>query len=500
MTHKSKSIAVIVGIFFLVTLSYITFLNKPLTSDDYYFFSPSVVQNPWISFVRDMVPDDPDAVFLRPLPILTFALESHFKGMSPVLSNSINLFFHLVTTALVGLLISLPYKQKSAVRDAFAPVAGMLIFALHPQATGAVCWVSARFDLMCGFFGVMGVYAWLKTISKSDGFRWRFAAILCFALSILSKETGIIFPPAIFLWELWRWITNRGSINAKRQAAALSSLLILVVVYLIYRFSVLGGMGGYSHFGFDVLGWSGSAGYVLVMFWPFEKMGPMPSIMFSITLVFLAVAIILVANWKKQNTNNPDKNLWLLPVLLCVFPSILLLPNLRFLTARQVLEHAEARLSYIPLIGFSVLMGWLLKKGRDFRIGRIIVPAFLSLLMCFYVWAQQGEISRWTKAGKTAESILNQIVTLVPNPPKGATFLFGNPQLMATDRYYYVFGMGLAEALTERYQREDLNILQRPNENVLKNPPENSYIFRFDWENYKIHKNIKIELINSPSK
>ena len=195
MTHKSKSIAVIVGIFFLVTLSYIAFLNKPLASDDYYFFSPSVVQNPWISFVQDMLPDDPDAVFLRPLPILTFALESHFKDLSPVLSNSINLFFHLVTTALVGLLISLPYKQKSAVRDAFAPVAGMLIFALHPQATGAVCWISARFDLMCGFFGVMGVYAWLKTISKSVGFRWRFAEILCFALSILSKETGKISLP-----------------------------------------------------------------------------------------------------------------------------------------------------------------------------------------------------------------------------------------------------------------------------------------------------------------
>ena len=188
------------------------------------------------------------------------------------------------------------------------------------------------------------------------------------------------------------------------------------------------------------LGWSGSAGYVLVMFWPFEKMGAVPSIILFVALVFLVVTLIFVVNRKKTNTNNPDKNLWLLLVLLCVFPSILLLPNIRFLTARQVLEHTETRLSYIPLIGFSVFMGGLLKNGRDFRIDRIVVPAFLSLLMCFYVWAQQGEISRWTKAGKTAESILNQIVTLASNPHKGATFLFGNPQLMAADRYYYVFG------------------------------------------------------------
>jgi hypothetical protein len=164
------------------------------------------------------------------------------------------------------------------------------------------------------------------------------------------------------------------------------------------------------------------------------------------------------------------------------------------LTAQQVLEHAEARLSYIPLIGFSVFMGWLLKKGRDFRIGRIVVPAFLSLLMCFYVWAQQGEISRWTKAGRTAESIINQIVALVPNPPEKATFLFDAPQLRAVDRYYYVFGIGLAEALAERYQREDLNILQWPEESILKNPPENSYIFEFDWEQYKTNKNFRIEL------
>lgn len=496
VNYKSRNITVFGAILVLVTLSYITFLSKPLASDDYYFFSPRVAQDCWTYFVKDMLPDDPDVAFLRPLPILLFAAERHFRKAFPFLPNGVNLFFHLANTCLLGLLILFPCRKRIPMQYVFAPAAGMLIFGLHPQAPGAVCWVSSRFDLMCGFFGLIGLYVWLNSISKANVFRRRVVAITCFALSILSKETGIMFPLSVFLWEVSRCVMYRKAIHLKSQVVALASLMMLVVGYFVYRYSTLGGLGGYSNVGLGSLGPSGLVGYALVMFWPFANMGPVQSKMLSAILIIMATGIILIISKRKKTDNDVGACPWPLFFLfsLCLLVLLSLIP----LKIKQVLNHAESRLSYIPLLGLSILMGWSLDRLRSFRFVRTIATVFLLVFLFFSIVAQQGEVARWNKAGNTAQSIVDQIVTLVPAPPEDATLLFDIPQLMAIDRYYYVFGMGLAEALAERYQREDLNVLQWPDEHVLKNPPENSYIFKFDWKSYRTDRSVKIELTNSP--
>lgn len=492
MILKNKKITITAVIFFLVAMSYTTILNNSFIADDYYFYSPTITQNAFRFFLQDMVPADPSAVFLRPLTILTFALESHFQKIIPFLPHSTNLFFHVMNTALVGLLIMFHGQDgKITKRDIFAPAAGMLIFALHPQATGAVCWVSARFDLMCGLFGIMGIYAWLNSVSKSTVLRWRLTAIVAFTLSILSKETGIIFPSAVFLWELWRWIINRHSIKAKNQIVALSQIVTLILIYSVYRLFVLGGIGGYSIPEATGLYFNGPFGYILVMFWPFVKMGPVPSVILSSAIAIITIAIVATVSQEKTDHDSRRKCPWSLALFLTVLPIMLLVPHLKFLNIRQVLDHAEARLSYVSLIGFSIIIGCLLNKARDFRIGRVVIPVFLSLVLCFYVWAQQSEISRWTRASQTADTIINQTVALVPSPNDNATLIFHRIPL-TSDRWYYVFGIGLSEAISQGYARLDLEVVRFPEENILENPPNNSYIFEFDY------KNLKMELTHTP--
>lgn len=493
MVLGNKKIIIIAAVLFLTAISYFSVLDDALVADDYYFYSPAVTQNAFKFFLQSMFPNDPDTVFLRPLTILTFAMESHFKGAFPVLPHATNLLLHLSTTVMVGLLIMFPLRGEKAGQSIFAPVAGMLIFALHPQATGAVDFISARFDIMCGLFGTIGVYAWLNSISKPNALRWRLTAIFAFGLSVLSKETGIIFAAAVFAWELWRWVTNRRSIKAKSQIAALCQLAILMAVYCVYRLSIIGGIGGYSIPEATGLYFNGPFGYILVMFWPFVKMGPVNSVILFIAIVIGAVTIVAAISRGKNERDNCDKSPWSLAILLAVFPLMLLVPHLKFLNISQVLDHAEGRLSYVSLIGFSIIMGWLLNKARNLRIGRVTVPVFLSLLMVFYVWSQQSEHSRWSTASRTADSILSQTVALIPAPNKNATLIF-NRVSFQNPRYYYVFGIGLPEAVSQRYGRTDLEIIRWPEKEILKNPPDNSYIFKFD------NKNLKMKLIHEPQK
>ena len=69
MTYESTKTTITSAILLLVILTYMIILNIPLVADDYYWFSPSVTRDCWTYFFRDMLPNDPDAVFLRPLPI-----------------------------------------------------------------------------------------------------------------------------------------------------------------------------------------------------------------------------------------------------------------------------------------------------------------------------------------------------------------------------------------------------------------------------------------------
>lgn len=53
-------------------------------------------------------------------------------------------------------------------------------------------------------------------------------------------------------------------------------------------------------------------------------------------------------------------------------------------------------------------------------------------------------------------------------------------------------GLGLPEALTQRYGRSDLQIVRWPDKNILERPPKNSYVLKFDY------KNSKMELTRAP--
>ena len=51
---------------------------------------------------------------------------------------------------------------------------------------------------------------------------------------------------------------------------------------------------------------------------------------------------------------------------------------------------------------------------------------------------------------------------------------------MCSDRHYYVFGIGLPEAVCRRYGRTDLQVVRGPDKKTLGKPPKNSYLLRFD--------------------
>jgi hypothetical protein len=484
----------------LVFLSYVPILNTPLVADDYYLLSDSVARNPWRFFLGSVFPPELHAEFLRPLTVLTFALDHHLSGFRPLWPHLANVLFHLATTALVGLLVILPAaRMKATPSDLLPLVAAMLLFGLHPQSAEAACWVSVRFDVMCAFFGAVGIIAWLTSLSKPPFSAWRLAAILAFVLSLLCKETGIVFFVAVGGFELVRWKTARGCISPKDLAITLSQMVLPAMAYLVYRYSIFNGAGGYRfEWAAEIKGinWYDSLGYMLVVLWPFAHPGPIGSPTIYGILATAAAGILLIA-WKgKADGPRSTQFPWVLALLLWVLPAAMAgaTPEWRppAEAIAMILHHGAARMSYVSLIGFAVGCGWLLARWQPQGIRRHAVTGCLVVLLSAYVWVQQGEVRRWDKAGRLAESILDQIVTLVPEPAPNATILAHVP-LHSGEEPYAVFGLGLKEALIARYGRSDLHIDQYARQRTFENPPPNSYALKFD------HQQQGMMLTHSPS-
>ena len=471
----------------LIALYYVSIIKKPLAADDYYWYSSSITQSPWQYLAKDMLPDDPNANFLRPIPILTFALESKFRNLFPHLPHSRNICIHIINSILLALIIALPLKNSKS-KHLFATVAGVLIFAFHPQATGAVCWASSRFDLICGMFGLIGLYAWLSATSKNKKILWYTISSIAFTLSVLSKEAGLVFLFAVLSWELIKYIYYSLTNIKEKSLYPASCILLITIIYILYRILVLNGMGGYSNISTNSIHPGSFIGYSLVTAIPFLTTITDHFSAITISLSTALVGIIFLVS-KKQETTKPNYP-WLLPILICLFSFALL--SLVPLKIQQILNHAESRYTYVSLIGFSILAGWLLGTMANIKFGNVIIPVVLSVFLCFSIQSQQSEIAKWNNAAQTAESILDQIKELVPAPPQNATYIFENVP-MVTDRYYYIFGIGLPEAIADHYKRDDLIVHRWPERNILNSPPSNSYTFSYDYTTSKVeliaHKN-----------
>ena len=113
------------------------------------------------------------------------------EGLNPLGYHLSNIFYHLVTSFLVFLVI---YQLVSNYRVAFLAAS---LFALHPVHTDSVTYLSGRRDILAALFYLAG-FSYFLRYRKTQQFRFILATFLAYLLSVGSKEMGVTLP-ALFL-------------------------------------------------------------------------------------------------------------------------------------------------------------------------------------------------------------------------------------------------------------------------------------------------------------
>ncbi len=145
--------------------------------------------------------------------------EVHVFGPNP-------LGYHLVCLALhiIGVLILWRVLLRLMPRAAL-PAA--LLFGLHPLCVASVSWITETKNSLS--FVLYGVATWCFLLETTP---WLAVSVLCYALALLAKATGILLPLALVAMRAWQ----RGTLERKslRQGAVYLPFAVAAAVVTIW--------------------------------------------------------------------------------------------------------------------------------------------------------------------------------------------------------------------------------------------------------------------------
>ncbi len=392
----------------LTFVAYIGTLGFPFVSDD----RGQIVENPWIQSWR-FVPryfthhvwggilPEVFVNYYRPVFLLWLRVNYTMFGLDPRGWHLTSILLHLVVTLLVYVLTSRLFADRLS-----AALASM-VFGLHPIHIESVAWVSGVTEPLMAVLLIPSFLCYLKYEEQGSRCRlWLAGSLFLCLVAMFSKETALILPMIIFVYEWIFWADPREATGrgdwARRFRNALrcaTPYLALIPLYLIARILALKALSRTITplpFSTIVFTWPSLLWhYLKLLVWP-VGLSPFYGTPYvtrpgflnvGLPLAALCAATLILWAWARRpgpglllesDTARPRivafASMWL------VLPVIPLL-NLRVLPQDDI---AHDRYMYLPSVGFAMIAALAMQEiriGRGRRIRREAAQVAVTLIV-----------------------------------------------------------------------------------------------------------------------
>lgn len=214
----------------LFVAAFILIAKLPFFSDDYSLLYHAG-KNPF-PFLSDWVTTGTG--MLRPLVIVSLAVQMKLHGLQPQFFYHFNLLVHTATGFFVYRCLAIILPRYYRLLDIKVPLVLSLCFFFSVQSAANVLWISGRTDLLCGFFGFWALWMHLTPTRMPSAVRTLLVSVLLF-LSLLSKETGLLFPLLLGIEVVY----NRQT-GIREKLFRLTAAAAAVVLYFLFRLLAFG--------------------------------------------------------------------------------------------------------------------------------------------------------------------------------------------------------------------------------------------------------------------
>ena len=153
----------------------------------------------------------------HPLTWLSLALDIHLFGHQPPTAlHAINVLFHALNSALVALLAwslftwPTPRRPQGTLTGLPLWLATTIVglgFAIHPQHVESICWLPERKDVLCAFFSLLALLAYLDYVRRDFAGRRSWPTyvlvVVLAALALLSKPMAVTLPLVLLILDAY---------------------------------------------------------------------------------------------------------------------------------------------------------------------------------------------------------------------------------------------------------------------------------------------------------
>ena len=321
----------------------------------------------------------------HPITWLSHMLDVELYGMNAGAHHLTNVLFHIFNSILLFLLL---HRMTGAMwRSAMVAA----LFAVHPLHVESVAWISERKDVLSAFFGFLALLAYTEYVKRPGWMRYG-AALLLFALGLMSKPMLVTFPFLMLVLDYWplnRYAEEVGFrrflflVKEKLPFFALSAISCLVTMIAQGRGGAVASLESYS-FGVRLVNalvaYSAYLGKMiwpmnLAIFYPHPGMRPLWQVIGAVVVIggISVAAFIWTRRWPWLRVGW----LWYLGTLVPVIGLV----QVGYLCMAD-------RYTYIPLIGVFIAVVWMSHEAFYFRrnkmrgliLAGVAIPAVLMLI------------------------------------------------------------------------------------------------------------------------
>ncbi len=353
----------------------------------------------------------------RPIVRLAFLADYLLYHLQPAGYHWTNLLMHLAVTMLAFVFTGILLGDRLV---AFLTAA---VFSVHPLHTEAVSYISGRGDVIFTCFYLMAAIFFLKYLrrERGGGILYLMASLLCFVLSLLSKESALTLPLILLLTE---WL-DRGRTEAGAAAGVRWRIYVpyagVLAAYACLKIFFFPSPVPKPDLGSQAL--LGIAYSFTQLFAPIDidrfSLQSIPLLILNLTLLLNLSALLL--GWLYLSLNK--REVWRLALYCALWIAITVFP---------LYLGSGARFLYISSIGSAMLMASLfsacIEGARQHGCKVTTLLAGILLISIFATFSvrtiQRNRI--YNDAGSIAQGIIAQLRTLAPHPPKASTFYLIN--------------------------------------------------------------------------
>jgi protein O-mannosyl-transferase len=335
----------------------------------------------------------------HPLTWLSLMLDVSLFGLAPGAAHWVNVAIHGSTSLLLYALAT------RALNNAVVGLLVALLFLIHPLHVESVAWIAERKDVLCGFFYVLSLFAYLRYAERPGAIRY-FAVLGAFALALLSKPMAVTLPVALILLDYWPLHRLRGRVVLEKLPLFAMSLAVGLVT-LVAQSSAISGLAQVPLWFRSLHGLVAYATYLrdlvaptrLAVFYPMQHTIGFWDALVPALLVLGAISTAAL-RWRVRMPWLLFGWLWFLLTLVPVIG----------LVQVGIQSHAD-RYMYVPSIGLFLALGAALAApGAPARKALLaIVPALV-----FYAHAARLQVGYWHGTDTLATHALEVVGDSLP--------------------------------------------------------------------------------------